>query len=43
MQARAGAIEVREFLFTQRVPDIYTLLCSFGNGKETISHLVVER
>ena len=41
-QARTGAIGLREFLFRQRVPDIPTPLCSCGNGKETVLHLVVE-
>jgi hypothetical protein len=41
-QARTGAIGLREFLFKQHVPDIPTPLCSCGNGKETVLHLVVE-
>jgi len=36
------AIGLREFLFKQHVPDIPTPLCSCGNGKETVLHLVVE-
>ena len=36
---RTGAIGLRNFLFKQGVPDVPTLYCGCGEGRETVEHL----
>jgi hypothetical protein len=40
VQARTGAIGLRDFLFKQNVP-IPTPYCSCGEGRETVEYLVI--
>ena len=40
VQARTGAIGLRDFLFKQNVP-IPTPYCSCGEGRETVEHLAI--
>ena len=39
-QARTGDIGFRDYLFRFKVPGVPTPLCSCGEGKETVEHLV---
>lgn len=41
IQARTGAIGLGAFLFARRVPTQITPWCSCGEGRETVTHLVV--
>lgn len=41
VQARTGAIGLRDFLFKRRVPEILTPYCECGEERETVEHLVV--
>jgi len=41
IQARTGAIGLRDFLFKRQVPGFPTPYCSCGEGRETVEHLVV--
>ena len=39
--ARTGTIGLKDFLFRAKVPEVYTLYCDCGQGRETVEHLVV--
>jgi hypothetical protein len=41
IQARTGAIGLRDFLFRAKVRTISTPYCDCGRGRETVEHLVV--
>ena len=41
VQARTGAIGLKDFLFTVGVPEVVTPHCTCGIGRETVEHLVV--
>ena len=41
VQARTGAIGLRDFLFKQQVPGLATPHCTCGEGRETVEHLVI--
>jgi hypothetical protein len=40
-QARTGVIGLRGFLFRAKVPGVNTPYYAYGQGKETVEHLVV--
>ena len=41
VQARTGKIGLRAFLFSRRVPDVFTPLCRCGQAPETVTHVVL--
>ncbi len=40
-QARIGDIGLQDYLFKVKVPDVRTPYCSYGEGRETVEHLVI--
>ena len=41
IQARTGKIGLRDFLFKRRVPGFDSLCCDYGQGRETVRHILV--